>query len=61
MVIKNLCSKCGADRDALLEMLLEQDILKASLETENHAIARIIIGNCNSCRQDLVSKMKERK
>lgn len=55
-----ICENCGADRSQVAEMLAEPPVLSLvyrgwdkdywrDLETENHAMARIIVTNCNSC------------
>ena len=49
MTTKNLCETCGADLDLLKGMLEEP----GKLETENHAIARIITGNCATCAESV--------
>ena len=50
-LIKDLCVECGANRELLREMIQEDRI--DNLETENHAQARIILDNCESCSEAL--------
>ena len=50
-----ICPYCQANRTLLREMLQEIE----PLETENHAIARVIIGNCSACTEALRPKKGE--
>lgn len=56
------CSVCGANREALVSMLAESPVLVLAyrgwekdyykvLESENHALARHIIANCQACKE----------
>ncbi len=52
----DLCPDCGADRVQLREMSKEKPIIgkfQIREETENHALARIMLDNCRSCRRQM--------
>ena len=64
-----ICPACHADRQQVAEMLAEPPVLSLVyrgwdkdyyryLETENRAMARVILQNCPSCRVALASKLQ---
>ncbi len=57
-----ICEQCGMDRNVLGDMLTEvlpEEItiehvyggIKRKVETQNHAMARLIISGCEQCRE----------